>query len=300
MQAIDLTLIRLRTWEDRVVTLSNEMWIALSNMGKTNLIKVLTEIILTALKFTWRHKVDLGRELYQSISKSLIKAKSKIRQYKSQGFKESMKKDYESVKRIPKSVYNKTIVSVKDFLSLDVEQKKLVLKDTFVYTIFFIPSLLIIAGGRDFEGGVPDSDIPVGKFFGKGLGWHRNPLSHTFIMGLGIEVLVRMVFGLAHKVYNYLPEKHDKIWDRMKEVLPTAESATIAGAWLGIALHLLKDSGILTKGFEGNIFRYRGLPFKMADDVHQSILATSGIIGGGISLGEIKKKIKKKPYTEVW
>lgn len=281
-----------KQFASRVSALIKELGIAIGGMSKRNLLKIVGSIMLTAVKCTYRHKADIGKNLWESTLRGFIRTKEKLGEYKTKGVLSVFKSDCASVGKGTKRALNNARIAVSSFNDMSFSRKKAVLKDAVIYALFFVPSILIVGGGLDMEGGVPDLDMAAGNLIGKGsLGMHRHVFSHTVIAGLGIEVLVRAAVGGVREVYKYLPEKHDKIWDEVNRIIPSAESATVAGAWLGIALHFIKDSALFSGGYEARVKAYNGIPFSMADNMHQNMFGANGILAGSISLSKTANRI---------
>ena len=131
--------------------------------------------------------------------------------------------------------------------------------------LVLVLSSVVVSGGVDGNGGVPDLDIPL-----MGIGEHRSPFTHSIIIGslleAGLLTLTRIVLG-THK---NLPTEHDPLWDTMAQ--KSAELLTVAGqgASIGIAYHLLIDA-VVQPG------AYHGLPFDMPMEAHQVILAANSV-----------------------
>lgn len=143
-------------------------------------------------------------------------------------------------------------------------------------------SLLVffgVAGGRDLEGGFPDSDIKL-----LGIGNHRNIFFHSIMAGMGIEFGIRFLGYFLEKCYRLLPQDHHPLWDELKQLGGKLTSRTIAAAWLGVGAHLVKDAAIFSEAIKP----MTGLPGSMSMAQHQAALLANGLAAGAIGYEEFK------------
>jgi hypothetical protein len=118
----------------------------------------------------------------------------------------------------------------------------------------WVLSLLVffgVAGGRDLEGGFPDSDIRL-----LGIGGHRNIFFHSVLAGMGLEFGIRFLGFFLKKCYELLPEKHHPLWNKLHGFGDRITAHAIFGAWVGVGAHLVKDAAV----FSDAIKPISGLP----------------------------------------
>lgn len=133
-----------------------------------------------------------------------------------------------------------------EYKALNTKDKLNVIHDALIFFLF----MSVSGGGRDFEGGLPDTDI---KF---GIGNHRNIFSHSILLPLSIEVATRFIVGVSSEYReNLLEFGHlGKFLIKIVDFVETNENLMIAGMWAGISMHLFKDVGVLqnvTKPYTG-------------------------------------------------
>lgn len=146
----------------------------------------------------------------------------------------------------------------------------------------WVLSLLVffgVAGGRDLEGGFPDSDIRL-----LGIGNHRNIFFHSVLAGMGIEFGIRFLGYFLEKCYHLLPDEHHPLWDKLNGLGDKLTRRTIFAAWAGIGVHLAKDAAI----FQESIKPLSGLPYSLSMGQHQAVLLANGMASGAIGYEEIK------------
>ena len=132
-----------------------------------------------------------------------------------------------------------------------------------------VMSILIFyasAGGKDFEGGIPDLDLELG------IGYHRNIFSHSIISGLIVEFLMRSGVEIINKSYSNLPEYHHYFWDKTNRFINTNKNLAIGSMWAGISVHLIQDAGL----HQATTKPYTGVPFEMSMDAHQGLFTANG------------------------
>jgi len=227
---------------------------------------------------------DLSRKKLTDTKEYLQKGYYKIKD------KENRKNIYLKAKEtfnLKKEEMEKIIQNLKE---IPFREKKRIITETIFYGLVLFASFLFFAGGMDLEGGTPDLDIAVARIinYRNRLKFHRNVITHTIIMALGIEFVLRVLFNAVRVVYRYLPEKHDKFWDLSIKYTDNIEKFTVAGAYLGISAHLLKDSSLL-KGFSARTKSVIGLP-AVSDNAHQIFLGGNALLSAVIAKEEIVKK----------
>lgn len=237
--------------------LFDELKYALKDLSSQELKEILIESSTIAVKDTYNSKKN-------SIKNTYIFLKKNIDRYKKDGVAESFKHDMDSIQKFLVNLPEKIKVIYNNFLSLDREKQIEIVAITIIsVAIFFAAS-----GGLDFEGGLPDTDIAL-----MGIGDHRNVVSHSILIGLGIEFTGRFGILTLGKIRNRLPLNHHVIWDKVYLFLDNNKNIAISAMWLGIGTHLLKDTGIIS----GGIKPYTGLPVEMSMEGHQGLFAANGI-----------------------
>lgn len=154
------------------------------------------------------------------------------------------------------------------FKSLSYNEKK----DIITSGLLWASTVLVVGGGIDFEGGIPDSDIKVG-----GINNHRNPFSHTILVGLALEFFLRLSINLLTYGRNYLPRDNNKLWDYIEKISITVErneNVLVSGMWWGLAIHFLKDANIGSN----RVKPYVGMPYKMSNKAHQRMFAGNSFL----------------------
>ena len=122
---------------------------------------------------------------------------------------------------------------------------------------------LLVSGGPDGDGGVPDLDLIVG------IGAHRSWLSHSIVAGAVLEGLLRSLLEMVRIVHAKLPHKRAPLWDVLYQHAAELTEAANRGASIGLAYHLVVD-GLAQPA------PYHGLPVSMPIEAHQALLAANG------------------------
>ena len=238
-------------------TLFNELVYALRSLSSDDLSKIFLQASGMAISSTWKSKK-------KAVDQTVKFSKDLFRRYKDDGIKNSLQNDMNRVKdftlKLPeksKDLYNK-------FISLPPDQKV----ETVAILILTLSIFFISAGGLDFEGGIPDTDIILG-----GIGNHRNIFSHSVVVGLSIEFVCRFAILILENIKNRLPIPHHPVWDRVYNFVDSNKNLAFSAMWLGIGTHLIKDTGLfahLTKP-------YSGLPVDMSIGGHKALFMTNGL-----------------------
>lgn len=139
-------------------------------------------------------------------------------------------------------------------------------------------------GGVDGNGGIPDLDITL-----LGIGAHRSPITHSIIVGIGLETLCLASLSLFTMVYHNLPEQHQPFWDSLHEQLQSYGNMFLLGGSAGIAYHLAVDAIIQPAPLHD-------LPFEMPIEAHQTVLATNAVAEANAAV-EFKKRRRNKTPT---
>lgn len=226
---------------------------------------------------TYQSKKDMTVSIFQSIGKVSGKAfnfsKNKVKTYQQNGFKQEWEKDLAFSKR----KIQETPDQLKQF-STNLKEKWKIFQNEFVvkskdekieYVATAIMGVMIFyasAGGTDFEGGIPDSDLMLG------IGFHRHLLSHSIIIGFLVEIMMRSGVEIINKSYCNLPADHHVFWDNVHHYINKHKGVAVGAMWAGISVHLLQDSGIFGHGMKP----YTGIPFEMSMEAHQGLFAANG------------------------
>lgn len=124
------------------------------------------------------------------------------------------------------------------------------------------------SGGLDGDGGIPDTDISM-----LGIGAHRSVLTHSILPGAVIETALCSAVEFVRLGYDYLPQQHDPLWDRMHERARLAAEQAAMGVSVGLAFHLAVDSVLQPAA-------YKDLPFPAPIEVHQGIAGANAAAEG--------------------
>lgn len=121
---------------------------------------------------------------------------------------------------------------------------------------------LLVSGGPDGDGGVPDLDLMLG------IGAHRSILTHSIIAGSLLEAGFLSLVKLTLLVQAKLPAKHDPLWDAIARHADAHGLAANKGASLGMAYHLFVDGLVQPAA-------YHDLPMSMPMEGHEAILVAN-------------------------
>lgn len=237
--------------------LFDELKYALSQLSKEDLSKIFLESAKIASLATYNSKK-------KAVENIIDFSTSTFNRYKKDGVKLSLKNDGNKLLHFINSLPAKTKKIYSDFIVAPREKQV----EIVAITIFTLIIFYLSAGGFDFEGGLPDSDIAI-----SGIGNHRNYFSHSILIGLGVEFTGRFGILTLNQIKFRLPNPHHKSWDLVYGFIDKNKELAIAAMWLGIGCHLLKDSGLIT----GGIKPYSDLPFSMPIEAHQGMFAANGV-----------------------
>lgn len=123
---------------------------------------------------------------------------------------------------------------------------------------------VIVAGGPDGDGGVPDMDL-LG-----GIGAHRSPWTHSILMGATLETGFLALIRLVQLVHSNLPPRHDPKWDDLALHSSSILHAANKGTSIGLSYHFLMD-GLVQPG------SYHGLPVELPAEAHSALQIVNGI-----------------------
>ncbi|WP_373708489.1 hypothetical protein [Kaistella sp.] len=260
----------------------NELVYSLKNTYSNEDLLKLTGIILKESGLqTYNSKKDITVSVLKTTGKYSEKiftfTKTKFRKYKTNGLRNQFSEDLEFSKDFlinsPNkiidtgiSLKNKSLAFKNDFLIKSKNEKIELISVALMSLLIFFAS----AGGEDFEGGIPDSDLNIG------IGFHRHILSHSIIIGFLVEFLMRAGIEVINKTYKDLPAEHHKFWDNANQYINKHKGTAIGSMWAGICVHLIKDSGILGHGMKP----YNGIPLELSNATHQGIFAGNGALSG--------------------
>ena len=131
--------------------------------------------------------------------------------------------------------------------------------------LILVLSSLVVAGGVDGDGGLPDMDIPL-----MGIGAHRSLFTHSILIGSALEAAVLLLTRLVLCTHKNLPYDHDLLWDSIATHSVGLLGSAGKGASIGLAYHLMMDS-IVQPG------TYHGIPFEMPLEAHQAAFAANSM-----------------------
>ena len=155
-------------------------------------------------KQTFKSKKKATAKILKSVGKFSIKSLSftykKIRLYTLNGFQKEFKKDLKQTKNVLCNTPNKIVAFGKhlknnalsfneNFFKKTKDEKVELISVGLMGILIFFAS----AGGKDIEGGIPDLDLKLG------IGYHRHCISHSIIMGVLVEILMRTGIPLRNK-----------------------------------------------------------------------------------------------------
>lgn len=256
--------------------------------SEEDLLKLSLEIFKESGKQTYQSKKELSINLVQGIKSFTVKAvlftNNKWNNYKTKGFKNEVINDVNiaktQLKNLPSNLKKKVINLHDNFLAKTKDEKIELLAVSLMGILVFFAS----AGGKDLEGGLPDSDLNFG------IGNHRHWLSHTIIMGFIVEFLMRSGVELINKSYKNLPPNHHPFWDQSNEFINKHKGIAVSAMWAGMSVHLIKDSGIFGHGVKA----YTGIPTELSMQSHENLFLANGIAAAFVAKHEMKNKLTFK------
>jgi len=251
-----------------------ELKYALNSLNEKDLLKILLSLSKDSIKDTFRSKKEILIALKNMTSK-------KINEYRENGVINSLEKDFRTTKDFILNIPDKAKDSVSAFKKLSREEKiELLVSIILGLTIFFVA-----AGGSDIEGGIPDLDLKLGS-----IAMHRSIWFHSIIAGFTFEFLLRLAYKIIEIVIEHLPVNHHNLWDRIAEFISRNKNMTISALWLGIAAHLIKDTGLLTGKFKA----YADLPVTgLSIEYHKAIMGANGLASSLIGVNNLKNNYVK-------
>lgn len=286
------TIVLNKKQESELEQIINELIYSLKKTySEEDLLNLSYLIVKESSKQTYQSKKKTTVSLFKSIGsysgKSYKLIKEKINLYNTNGIQNEFNKDFERSKSIiynsPSKVNsfgirvkNKVVDFNENFLKKSKEEKIELISVGVMGVLIFFAS----AGGEDFEGGIPDSDLNLG------IGFHRHFISHSIIMGFIVEFLMRTGIEIINKSYKNLPETHHPFWDKTNKYINKHKGIAIGAMWAGISAHLIKDSGLLGHGFKP----YVGIPIELSTATHQGLFAANSTASAIFAYNDIKEK----------
>ncbi|MDT8417568.1 MAG: hypothetical protein RQ864_07125 [Lutibacter sp.] len=285
------TLILTKKQESQLEQILNELMFSIKKTySEEDLLSLFYSILKESGKQTYNSKRDTAAKVFKAVGKfsgkTLALAKNKVENYKNNGFQNEFYNDChfannqlnkapENLKNIGISIKNKATNFNDNFLSKTKEEKIELISVGIMGILIFYAS----AGGEDFEGGIPDSDLNLG------IGFHRHLISHSIIMGFVIEFLMRAGIEILNKSHKNLPLKHHTFWDKSNNYINKHKGIAIGAMWAGISAHLLKDSGIFGDGVKP----YNGIPIELSMETHQGLFAANGTASAMFAYRDLQK-----------
>lgn len=251
---------------------AKELRHSVEGLTKDELVAILLRALKEAGYWTARTKI----EALTNLGDRTVRL---IKRYKRHGvgraFREDMQMARAWITELPYKVRNGIVY----FTSLP-KERRIECIISWALALFFF---YVAAGGTDFEGGLPDADL----FFG--IGQHRNVFSHTILMGLGVETVVRFVTIFLAHAYCRLPDEHLPFWDELHRLIQGNRDLAIGALWAGIGAHLLKDASLFSEFTKP----YVGLPWRHSITTHQAFFAANSIVAEVFAVHSISSSRKK-------
>lgn len=246
--------------EDFFKKIAKDLKYALKDLTAEELWEIFKQSSLESARTTYNTKK-------QSLNQTGKVLKILYNRYKQNGILESAKFDTIKLKDFTIALPEKVQIVYSNFLKLKREEQiEIVIVTILTLAIFFAS-----AGGSDLEGGIPDIDLAIG-----GVAHHRSFITHSILIGLGIEFTGRFSILTLEKIKDRMPRDRHSIWDNIFYYINKHKGKAISAMWLGIGAHLIKDSGI----FGGGVTSYKDLPFSMPLTAHESLFAANSIMSG--------------------
>ncbi len=237
--------------------LISDLKYALKDLSSEELFDILKNTSMQSAKTTWETKKN-------SVKRTTDFFIQTFDRYRQNGFIESIKYDGKRINEFMISLPDKVRNAYNNFLKLKREEQI----EVVIVTIISVAIFFTAAGGLDLEGGIPDSDITLA-----GIQHHRSFITHSIIIGLGIEFTGRFSLLTLEKVKNRMPIDRHQVWDTVYNYIDKHKGKAIAAMWLGIGAHLIKDSGV----FGGGVTPYKDIPVSMPMEAHQGLFAANGV-----------------------
>lgn len=268
------TLVLTASQEREFEKIISELCYALKKtFNEKDLINLSYNIFKESGKQTYNSKKEIAIDVASFISKNSKKGfaflKDKVGKYETNGIKNELLNDLtettkfiknspEKISKASNQLSEKATEFYNEFLVKSKNEKIEIISVSIMSILIFYAS----AGGEDFEGGIPDSDLNAG------IGFHRHFLTHSILTGFFVEFLIRSGIGIINESYTNLPENHNPFWDKTHELINKHKGVAIGAMWAGISVHLLKDSGIFKYG---DIKPYNGIPMDLTMETHKNL-----------------------------
>ncbi|WP_448522544.1 hypothetical protein [Pseudothermotoga sp.] len=139
--------------------------------------------------------------------------------------------------------------------------------DSLIDATIVLATMLLVGGGLDFEGGLPDTDLA------KGVKVHRNIFTHTILIGLVFEFLLRFLIATSIEARKRGFTPKSKLLNAVLKFAEKHHLAVISGMWLGLFVHFLKDSNYLASRTKP----YFGIK-NVSMRTHQNLLASNALL----------------------
>lgn len=185
-----------------------------------------------------------------------------VRRYAGEGAARAGRDDLEALRRTAVDLPASARRALEEFRALPRGEQTDQIIDILVAWAMFWAT----AGGRDMEGGLPDSDLALG------IGAHRNLFSHTILIGLAAELSFRTALELLEALIRRMPADRHPLWQEVDRAARRHSGAAFSGLWAGLGAHLLKDAGL----FAARTKPYSGLRIRMPMWGHQGMLFANG------------------------
>jgi len=260
------------------MTIDSELNIVWNGIDKKERNYILVKAFSVAIKDTISSKVE-ATKYGIGLGKSLFKkAKGIIVDTKQKGYKYQFSILQNSLKNLPKDSVVFINEKIDLFKNLSSKKQLDLISSAILASLIFS----ISAGGSDLEGGLPDQDLKLG------IGFHRNIFSHSILIGIPVEIILRFSIEIFNSLYSHLPENRSDVWDKVNSFIQSNKNIAIGAMWIGIGAHLLKDSAVLLGGFKP----YSGLGFSMNTAMHKTLFVTNSALSTAFGFTEITKSNK--------
>ena len=196
---------------------------ALNDLTTQELTDIFIQSSSLAVKITWQSKKRAATNAFHFVKKH-------VNRYMDDGVLNSFQNDLNKAGIFVSELPERSKLLYDKFITLPKDKKVEVVAITLLTAAIFFAT----AGGSDFEGGLPDADIAVG-----GIGTHRNIISHSILIGLGVEFTGRFGILVLSRMRDRLPDNRHPAWDRVYVFLDSNKELAIAAMWAGL---LLTDS----------------------------------------------------------
>ncbi|KLO23526.1 hypothetical protein [Marinitoga sp. 1155] len=194
---------------------------------------------------------------------------------------------YKTIKEEKFGSFKKIFLDVKDVTinrikKMEILWKKMPFsekKEALIDFLIISFSTLIVGGGFDMEGGVPDLDLKTG------IGNHRNLFTHTILLGFSLELALRFIGNILINLEKKGIEPESEFLSKVLSFVKDKHEKAIQGMWLGLFFHYLKDANL----FSNKVKPYVGLKgFSMK--THKNLFASNAILSVIFAINSDKNK----------